>query len=153
MAKARGRYFEQYHVGEEIETFGRTVGESDVLLFMGLSGDYNPIHSDAEFARNSFYGQRIAHGLLIQAMATGLATQTGLLDGKILAFRELSCKFSRPVFIGDTIHVKMNVTELRPNPQLQGGHVIVQFTILNQHGEKVQRGGWEFIVQSQPDGG
>jgi acyl dehydratase len=84
----RGRYFEEFAVGQTYTSVGRTITEHDVMTFAGLSGDYNQIHTDAEFAKLTPYGQRIAHGLLGLAIASGLAMRTGILEGTVLAFRD-----------------------------------------------------------------
>ncbi|MFN2196995.1 MAG: MaoC/PaaZ C-terminal domain-containing protein, partial [Anaerolineales bacterium] len=103
-ARPRGKYFEEFEVGQRIVTAGRTVTEADVVTFAGLSGDFNQMHVDAEYSAKSMFGQRVAHGLLGLSIASGLAVQTGVLEGTILAFREITeWKFSRPIFLGDTI--------------------------------------------------
>ena len=109
-----GLYFEEFHVGQKIMTVGRTIAESDIFTFAGLSGDFNQIHTDAEFAKGTQFGQRVAHGLLGVAITSGLAMRTGVLEGTVIAFREINeWKFSKPVFFGDTIHVNAQVTEIK----------------------------------------
>ena len=99
-------YFEQFEVGMQIVTSSRTVTEADIVNFAGLSGDFNQIHTDAIYASTTPFGQRVAHGLLGVAIASGLAVQTGFMEGTILAFREIAqWKFSHPILIEDTIHV------------------------------------------------
>ena len=120
----RGLYFEKFYVGQSISTVGRTITESDIVTFAGLSGDYNQIHTDAEFSKTSFIGQRIAHGLLVLSIASGLAMRTGFLEGTVIAFREIiNWKFIQPVFINDTIHVELVVTESKAIPRLKAGSV------------------------------
>ena len=100
-----GLFYEDFHAGQKIVTVGRTITESDIVTFAGLSGDYNQLHTDAEFSRQGSFGQRIAHGLLGLSITSGLALRTGFLEGTVIAFREISeWKFTKPVFIGDTIH-------------------------------------------------
>jgi 3-hydroxybutyryl-CoA dehydratase len=147
--KPRGRYFEQFNVGDTVVTAGRTITEADVVSFAGLSGDYNQIHTDSEYAAQAYYGQRVAHGLLVLSIASGLAVQTGLIEGTVLNFRELDWKFSRPVMLGDTVHVILEITETKPLPRLGGGSVNMKINVLNQNGEVVQRGNWIMLVQSQ----
>ena len=149
----QGLYFEDFQVGMEIKTACRTVTESDVVTFAGLSGDYNQIHTDAEFSRTTPFGQRVAHGLLGIAIASGLAMRTGVLEGTVLAFREINeWKFSRPVFIGDTIHVVMRVTETKPVPRLGGGSVAIAIEVKNQRDEIAMKGIWTVLVASKPSG-
>ena len=81
-----GRYFEEFEVGYANESAGRTVTEADVVQFAGLSGDYNQLHTDAQFAATTPYGERIAHGLLGLSMATGLASRSGFIEGTAQAF-------------------------------------------------------------------
>ena len=148
----RGMYFEEFKVGQKITTPARTVTEADVVAFAGLSGDYNPLHTNEEFAKTTPYGKRIVHGMLVVSIATGLADRQGFIDGTALAFRELSWKFSLPVFIGDTIHMVAEVVELKPMPRLGGGLVILKASMLNQNGKTVQKGEWRVLVKSRETG-
>ncbi len=146
-----GLYFEEFNVGQKIVTVGRTIAESDIFTFAGLSGDFNQIHTDAEFAKTTPFGQRVAHGLLGVAITSGLAMRTGVLEGTVIAFREISeWKFSKPVFIGDTIHAEMNITETKSLPRLGGGSVTIVFDVKNQKYETVMKGTWVVLVASKP---
>lgn len=145
----RGRFFEEFAEGDTIVTAGRTVTEGDIVRFAGLSGDYNQIHTDAEYASQDTFGERIAHGLLVLSIATGLAVQTGIIEGTVLAFRELGWKFSRPVMIGDTIRARIEVKERKALPRLGGGNVTMKVSVLNQRDEVVQRGEWIMLVKSK----
>lgn len=146
-----GLYFEEFTVGQKIVTVGRTIAESDIFTFAGLSGDFNQIHTDAEFAKTTPFGQRVAHGLLGVAITSGLAMRTGVLEGTVIAFREINeWKFSKPVFIGDTIHAEMTVTETKPLPRLGGGSVTIVFDVKNQKDETVMKGTWVVLVASKP---
>ena len=152
MYQPRGLYFEQFTVGQKVVTQGRTITETDVVNFAGLTGDYNQIHTDAHYAANYAFGERIAHGLLVQSIATGLAVLTGFIEGTVLAFRELDCTFSRPVKIGDTIHVELEIVELQPLPRLGGGSAKMKYRILNHEKAVVQRGHWTMLIKSQEKG-
>jgi 3-hydroxybutyryl-CoA dehydratase len=147
--RPRGRHFEEFTVGDVIVSAGRTITEADVVNFAGLTGDYNQIHTDAEYAAREMFGRRIAHGLLVLSISVGLAVQTGLIEGTVLAFRELEWKFSRPVMLGDTIHVSLEVTEVKPLPRLGGGNVVLKATVFNHHQEAVHRGSWAMLVKSK----
>jgi acyl dehydratase len=149
--KPRGRYFEEFEVGQVIATAGRTITESDIVSFAGLSGDFNQIHIDAVYAEQGPFGRRVAHGLLVQSIASGLAVQTGFIEGTVLAFRELSCKFSLPVYGGDTVHVSLEIVALKALPRLGGGQLDIKFSVLNQEEKAVQRGNWIMLVKSKPD--
>ncbi len=148
--KPRGLYFEDFQLGQQIVSVGRTVTESDIVSFAGLSGDYNAIHTDAEFSKSTPFGQRVAHGLLGLAIASGLAMQTGVLEGTTIAFREINeWKFVRPIMIGDTIHVEMEVKELKGLPRVGGGSVSINLDVKNQRQETTMKGAWVVLVMSK----
>ncbi len=150
-SEPRGLWFEEFEVGQKTTSPGRTVTETDIVNFAGLSGDYNQIHVDAEFSKTQPFEQRVAHGLLVQSIASGLSNQTGLIDRTVIAFREIDkWKFSKPVFIGDTIHVVMEIKETKPMPKLNGGVVVIKVSIVNQHDEVVQRGDWVVLIHNKP---
>ena len=146
----RGRYFEQFCLGDVIVSAGRTITETDIVNFAALSGDYNQIHTDAEFAKTTLFGQRVAHGLLVLSVASGLADRLGFIQGTVLAFRSLTWKFSAPVFIGDTVHLQAEVTGLKALPRLGGGSVVLRVKVLNQREEVVARGDWKVLMASKP---
>jgi 3-hydroxybutyryl-CoA dehydratase len=85
-----GLYFEEFSLGQKITTETRTITESDIMTFAALSGDDNRIHTDPEFSKTTPFGKQIAHGILGLAIASGLAWQTGILDGTVIAFREIN---------------------------------------------------------------
>jgi acyl dehydratase len=145
----RGRYFEEFAVGDVVATAGRTITEGDIVNFAGLTGDYNEIHINAAFAATGPFGQRVAHGLLILSIAVGLAVQTGFVERTVMAFRELDWKFSRPVMIGDAIRVVLEVTETKPMTRLGGGSVTMKASVFNQNDEIVNRGNWVMLVSSR----
>ncbi len=145
-----GLFFEDFQPGQKVTSAGRTVTEHDVVTFAGLSGDFNQIHTDAEFAKSTPFGQRIAHGILGLAIASGLAVQTGILGANVIAFREIGeWKFVKPVFFGDTIHVEMEVTETKPFPRLGGGSVTLGVHVNNQANETAMKGVWTVLVKSR----
>ncbi len=147
----KGMYFEEFEVGQKIVTACRTITESDIVTFAGLSGDYNQIHTDAEFSKTTPFGQRVAHGLLGLSIASGLAMRTGMLEGTVLAFREIAeWKFSRPVYIGDTIHVVISVIETKAVPRLGGGTITITLDVKNQRDETTMKGTWIALVASKP---
>lgn len=151
--RPRGRYFEEFSVGDRITTAGRTVTEVDIVNFAGLSGDFNQIHTDAEYANRQMFGQRVAHGLLGLSIASGLAVQTGFMEGTIMAFREITeWKFSKPIFIGDTIRVELDVLDTKPMARLGGGSVTIKLSVKNQRDEVVQQGTWVALMMSKPQG-
>ena len=146
----RGLYFEEFTVGQKMTSPARTITETDVVNFAALTGDWNQIHTDAEFAKTTIFGQRVAYGLLILSIASGLIGRLGVIEGTAEAFRELRWKFRGPVFIGDTIHVTATVTETHPLPRLGNGMVTLEVSVINQRGEVVQKGTWQVLVKSRP---
>ena len=144
-----GLYYEEYEIGQKMVTRGRTITEADIVSFAGLTGDYNPMHTDAEFMKRSIFGQRIAHGMLSLGYAVAQAYQLGLMEGKIIAFRGLEMKFSAPVFIGDTLHVELTVAEKKDALRMGGGLVTIEVKIINQEGKAVQSGTWTVLVASR----
>jgi acyl dehydratase len=149
--RPRGLYFEEFEVGQSIMTAGRTITESDIVNFAGISGDYNQMHIDAEYAAGGEFGERVAHGLLIVSITIGLIVQTGVMEGTVLAFRELDWKFSLPVMIGETIRAKVEFTEKKALPRLGGGSIISKVSVLNQNDRVVQRGNAVLLVRSKSD--
>jgi acyl dehydratase len=142
------RFWEDIGVGEEYESPGRTVTEADIVIFAGLSGDYNVLHTDAEYMKRSIFGERIAHGLL------GLSIQSGLLTRAMspyatVAFGALRWKFKGPIKIGDTIRVRARVVS-KKETKLDRGLVVLARTVLNQRDEVVQEGETELIVERRP---
>jgi acyl dehydratase len=146
-----GLYFEEFSIGQKTVTVGRTITESDIVTFAGMSGDFTQIHTDAEYSKQTPFGQRVAHGLLGLSIASGLAARTGILEGTVLAFREINeWKFVKPIFIGDTMHAELNVTETKALPRIGGGSVTIMIEIKNQNSEVCQRGSWTVLMMSKP---
>jgi acyl dehydratase len=140
------RYFDEIELGEEYESPGRTVTEADVVMFAGLSGDYNVLHTDAEFMKTTIFGERIAHGLLCLAIQSGLFSRA-TAPYATLAFGGLRWKFKLPVKIGDTIRLRAKVIEKKDLDKPDRGLVTLERTILNQREEIVQQGQTDLIVQ------
>ena len=114
----RGLTFEQFNVGDVHVCQGRTVTEADVVHFAGISGDYNPLHTNEEYGKTTPFGGRIAHGVLILALATGQINQTGLFEGTTLALLQQTIKYVGAVKFGDTVHLEFKIAEklrLLPN--------------------------------------
>ena len=146
-----GLYFEDFTVGQRLDTQKRTVSEDDIMAFARLTGDDNRIHTDPEFSKTMPFGRQIAHGLLGLSIASGLAWQTGILDGTVLAFREVKeWKFVKPVFIGDSIYVEMQVLETKALPRIGGGAVTISLEVKNQSDEVCHRGQWTVLMLSKP---
>jgi acyl dehydratase len=134
-------YFEDVEVGSTFTTLRRTITEADIVNFAGVSGDFNPLHMDAEFAKESLFGQRVAHGVLVLGVATGLRQGIGLFDGTLMGLLELrTWRFLAPVFIGDTVRVETEIVELRPTSKPDRGVMTQRISVLKQDGTVVQEG-------------
>ena len=139
-----GIYFEDLEVGREVISPARTVTEADIVNFAGISGDFNILHMDAEFAKKTPFGQRIAHGLLGLSIASGLgARNPGVEQHKFIAFLGMTWDFRHPVFIGDTIHMSQTVSSKRPTKKPGLGVVVYDVKVINQRGEVCQEGQWK----------
>ena len=146
-----GLYFEEFSVGQKIGTVGRTISEDAIFTFAGLTGDFNEIHTNAEFSKKTQFGKRIAHGLLGLSVATGLIMRTGFLEGTVLAFREINeWKFIKPFFIGDTVSAELTVAETKALPRIGGGSITAEVVVKNQTDEICQRGSLNLLVLSKP---
>jgi 3-hydroxybutyryl-CoA dehydratase len=148
--RVQGRYFEEFAVGDCMVSPGRTVTEADIVSFCGLSGDFNELHSNAEYAKQTLFGKPIAHGLLGLSMASGLAGRLGFLEGTAQAFMGLDWKFRGPIFAGDTIYVRATVAQTRAVSRLGGGIVVLDVRVLNQRDEVAQEGRWTVLMKSRP---
>jgi acyl dehydratase len=140
------RFFDEIQVGEEYESPGRTVTEADIVLFAGLSGDYNILHTDAEYMKSSIFGERIAHGLLGLAIQSGLFSRAGI-PYATLGFGALRWKFKGPIKIGDTIRVRAKVADKKDADKPDRGLISVERQVLNQRNEVVQEGETELVVE------
>ncbi len=127
--------FDDFQVGMRMKSQGLTVTEAHVIQFAGLTGDYNPLHVDDLFARESIFEGRVAHGLLVQSLAVGLFAQ--LVAGTTIALLEVNSKFLKPVKIGDTIYVESEVADKKPSNKYNGGVITFKHEVKNQNGETV----------------
>ncbi len=149
-----GLYFEEFKTGEKIATGSRTVTDKDIMTFADLTGDNNRIHTDAEFSKTGPFGQRVAHGLLGLSITLGLAWQTGILDGTVLAFREINeWKFIKPIFIGDAVRADLNILETKALPRIGGGSVVLNAELKNQKDEVCMKGNLTILVLSKAKAG
>ena len=134
----RGRYWDDFTVGEVLVTGRRTVEDGDVSRFAGLSGDFNPLHTDEIFAKQTPFGARVAHGILTLAVSNGQQNLSGWFEGTALALLGLDrVRFTAPVKFGDTIHTEMTVKQSRQSSKPDRGVVTFDVTVKNQRGEAV----------------
>lgn len=146
-------FFEDCTVGASFRTPGRTITEADITTFAGLSGDYNPLHTDAEFCRDTAFGKPVAHGLLVLAITSGLTARLPLLSGlqgSILGLVNLECRWRAPVFAGDTITVKVDIEDVTETSKPDRGIVLLNRTAQNQTGQDVMLSGWKLMVKRNP---
>lgn len=150
LATPHGLYFEDFIVGDKATSPTRTITEADIVMFAGLSGDYNEIHTSEQFSRGNVFGKRIAHGILGLSIASGLAFQMSFLLGTVEVFRGIEWEFTAPIFIGDTIHIEAEVAETKAFPRLGNGKVSFKVMVKKQDGSVVQRGTWTLLVKGKP---
>lgn len=132
-------YFDDVEVGQEWESLGRTVTEADIVNFAGISGDFNPIHMDHEFAKRTPFHRPFAHGLLVWTIGSGLAVNAPQM--RTVAFLSIAeWHFRGPVFIGDTVRVKSKVLAKEARSHGRRGVITWQRQIINQEGKVVQEG-------------
>ena len=145
-------YFEDVEAGFRFETPARTVTEADLVNFAGISGDFNPLHTDERFAANSIYGERIAHGALVLSLATGLRQRTGLFDGTLMGLLEIrTWRFLKPVRIGDTIRVVNDILELRETSKPDRGVMVQRVEVVNQQDDVVAAGEFVMLLRRRED--
>ncbi len=142
-------YFEDYAVGAQRNTSGRTITETDVVFHAGHTGDYFPHHVDAEFARETPFGQRIAHGTMTFAIGIGLTADR--INPVAFTYGYDRLRFPKPVFIGDTIHTRVNIKEKQPDAKRPDcGRVTEACEVVNQRGEVVMYCEHILVVQMKP---
>ncbi|MGV3654370.1 MAG: MaoC/PaaZ C-terminal domain-containing protein [Noviherbaspirillum sp.] len=138
-------------VGHSFRSAGRTITESDIVSFACLSGDFNRIHVDHEYAKSTPFGQRIAHGLLVLSILSGLTTQSNgyrQLEPFVLALFDINCRFPKPTFIGDTIFVRVTVAEKTENYRPGKDRVVFRREAVNQRGEVVVQADFAMMMRS-----
>jgi acyl dehydratase len=129
-------YFEDFEIGHISRSRGRTITEADIVNFAGLSGDFVELHTNDEFAKTGPFGRRIAHGLLVLSISSGLMVQMGHTTDTVVAFYGIDrLRFVRPTFIGDTVRVEKKVIDRQDKEK--GGVVTFETSVLNQNGEPV----------------
>ncbi len=145
-----GMFWEEWDIGAEFQTASRTITEADIVNFAGISGDYNPLHIDEEFCKQTQFGTRIAHGPLVYSIAAGLLFQLHLYDDTLIAFLGFdSLKFTMPVKIGDTVRVRIEVLEKRETSNPDRGVMKRLLQVLNQRDEVVQEGVQAFLLKKK----
>lgn len=130
------RYFEDYELGDQRQTLGRTITETDIVLHAGQTGDFYPHHMDMEWCKTQEFGQRVAHGTLIFSVAVGMSAD--IVNPLAFSYGYDRLRFIKPVFIGDTIHVRVTITDKREHAKrADHGMVVEKCEVLNQRQEIV----------------
>ncbi len=145
-----GWFLEDFETGKTYRSMARTVTETDVVNFAGLSGDFNPLHMDEEYARSeSIFGKRIAHGMLGPVLMTGLSNQMGIFAGTTIAFLELSIRYPAPLEIGATVHLEMTPTDLHHSSKPGRGVLTLDANLVDQNGRVITQCVWKLMMKSK----
>lgn len=147
MINSRGLTFDEFKIGDCFESQGRTITEADVVAFAGLSGDFNPLHTDAAFAVNTPFGERIAHGMLVMSIATGMANWTGVFEGTTIALMEQLIRYRGAVKFGDTVHLQLEVLSKKESSKPDRGVVKFAARMLNQEAGLVVDSEWTLLMR------
>ena len=148
--ESRTAVFEDLAVGMTFLSAGRTVTETDLVAFAGLSGDYNQLHVDAAYAAATTHGERIAHGLLVLAIVSGLSTRTTLMQAlgeSIVGLLGLDCRWKKATRIGDTLRVRLTVADLKRTGKGDRGVVVLNRDAVNQDGDVVMESVWTLLIK------
>lgn len=147
----RGRYFEEFEIGAEFTTPARTITQTDIINFACLSGDFNEVHTNFEYCKSTQFGEPIAHGPLVYAVAAGLQYASGLNDGTLLALLQVDgWKMLGPVKHGDTIHMVTKVISKKESSKPDRGVVTFQRRIVKQDGSTVQEMTSSYLYRRRP---
>jgi len=142
--------YDEVSVGDRFTTASRTLTETDIVLFAGLTGDYAPLHTDEEFMKATPFGTRIAHGLLVLSVGMGLFGQLGVFAGTTLAFLGMEgLRFMRPVKPGDTVHSEVQIVTKRETSNPEKGIIGLNHIVNNQRGEKVLEANYQLMVRGK----
>jgi len=142
------KFLEDYEIGAARETLGRTVTEADIVIHAGQTGDFFPHHMDAEWCKTQDFKQRIAHGTLIFSVAVGMTAS--VINPEAFSYGYDRLRFIKPVFIGDTIRVRVSIKEKREHKKPGHGVVSEFLEVFNQHGETVLACEHLLLVRKKP---
>ena len=144
----RGIVYEKYNVGDEFVSASRTLTESDIWQFASWSGDFHPLHTDEEFCKKGPFGGRIAHGLLVASIGTGLANQTLMFEGTSMALLNFTAKYLRVAKPGDTLRTIVKVTDMKDSKKYKDrGIVTFDWTVYNQRDEGICEAQWKLMIK------
>ncbi len=141
-------YFEDIEVGANYESKGREITEDVIRTFAELTGDRNAVHLNPVPTEGAVFKKPVAHGPLVIGLAMGLAADLRLFDGTAISPTDLQWSFSKPVYLGDTIRVRLSIIEKRPTSHPARGLITRQIEVLNQADEVVQKGTSRMLIKS-----
>lgn len=144
--KFQGKRYEEFKIGEEYTTAARTITEADISTFAGLSGDYNPLHTNEEFANKTPLKSRIAHGMLTASISTGLANQSRIFEGTTIAVLSMTFRYTGVVRPGDTIKLIFSPREMKESSKPGRGIITFDIKVVNQREEDVIKGEWVVMM-------
>lgn len=147
MSLKKGLTYDEFKLGDRFVSQARTVTETDVVSFAALSGDYNPLHTDAEFAKTTPFGARIAHGMLVASMGTGFGNQMGVLEGTSLALIEQVIRYKEPIHFGDTVHLELIAKDKKETSKSDRGIIVFDALVVNQRNETVVEMQWTLLMR------
>ena len=150
--RTRGLYLEEFEIGHAYVSRERVITAEDVDAFANVSGDHNPLHTDDAYGAQTIFGERIAHGALGYAAATGLANEMGLFLGTDIAFLGCTLKYPAPLRIGASVHLEMTPTDARPSSSKPDrGVVTFDVKLVNAAGEAVMDSEWRIMMKRKPE--
>ncbi|WP_102225172.1 MaoC/PaaZ C-terminal domain-containing protein [Acidimangrovimonas sediminis] len=143
-------YYEDFAPGQSFVTAGRTITETDLQMFSMLTGDWNAIHCDADFAASTRYGQRLVHGSFGIGLAIGMMHGLGIFEGTAVAMLGITdWTFDKPILIGMTLRLRLSVIEVAPGRTGRTGRVGRRFELIDSAGEVVQQGRSDVLVTTR----
>jgi acyl dehydratase len=153
VSKPRGMFFEDFVIGDVIETPRRTITSTDIVNFACLSGDFNGVHADFEYCKTTPFGEPVAHAPLVYAVMGGLQYASGVNDGTLLAVLGIDqWRMLKPVKHGDTLHMRSTVEGKRESSKPDRGIVTLKREFVNQHNETVQSMTATFMYRRRAEG-
>lgn len=144
-------YYNDFEPGQVFTSQARTMTEADLTMFSMLTGDWNPVHNDAEFAKRTAFGQRLVHGAFGIGLALGLMHGLGIFEDSAVALLDVQdWQFKAPVFIGDTLHLELHILDKSLGRTGNTGRIGRRFKLINQHGKAAQTGRADVLVRVNP---
>jgi acyl dehydratase len=146
-------FFEDFEAGQVFETAGRTITETDLTMFSMMTGDWNPIHADAEFAKTTRFGERLVHGVYGIGLAIGMMHGLGIFEKSAVALLGITdWRFKKPIVIGNTLRLRLSIVDTEIGRSGRTGRVGRLFELLNEKGEVVQAGRSDVLVSAKQSG-